>query len=295
MPNLTQYINRLKLLKNKQRKFNSYNEALKYCSVDAYEKTELIDVILKKTIHFKSTINNNVIPVWETSAYSLISILNPALENANSKTINVLDFGGACGAHYFHLRALIDTNIKLNWVVVETNTMVNYAKNLETEELKFTSTFSEAVSKLGSVDLIHTSGTLQCVDDPHKYLAEMLGIDARWLLFNRLGLNKIDRDVITIHKSKLSWNGIGELPEGYEDKWIKYPFVFMSEKKFYDQLQKKYSVIAKFDDKTGMFDVAGEKIVGYGLLCKKMSQLFYYFISSTCQEFCYYTSCCFIV
>lgn len=195
-------------------------------------------------------------------------MVNPIIDNIESKIINVLDFGGACGAHYFHIRSLIDKKIKINWIVVETETMVNYAKELETDELKFKKTISEALNESGRIDLLHTSGTLQCVNDPHKYLLELLKVNAKWLLFNRLGLNEIDRDVVTIHRSKLSWNGIGPLPKGYTDRWIKYPFVFMSEKKFNNELQKKYFIIAKFVDKSGMYDVAGEKIVGYGLLCK---------------------------
>lgn len=81
-------------------------------------------------------------------------------------------------------------------------------------------------------------------------------------------MNKLDRDVITIHSSKLSWNGIGELPEGYSDKWIRYPFSFLSESNFLRTIEEDYSLVAKFDDRSGMIEVRGEQIVGYGLLCK---------------------------
>ncbi len=87
------------------KKFASYNDALRECTTDAYEEQELIEVILKKTKRFVSNLNKSVIPIWETSAYTLLSIINPLITNLESKTINVLDFGGACGAHYFHIRA----------------------------------------------------------------------------------------------------------------------------------------------------------------------------------------------
>ena len=256
-------------LKGEHKKFSSYDDALKECTTDAYEEQELIEVILKKTKRFVSKLNEDIIPIWETSAYTLLSVINPILTNIESKTINVIDFGGACGAHYFHIRALIDKMIRLNWIVVETDTMVKFAKELETSELKFRNNISSAVKELGKIDLLHTSGTFQCVNDPEKYLKEVLSVDAQWLLFNRLGLNTLDKDVITIHRSKLSWNGIGDLPEGYKDRWIKYPFIFSSEKKFNDELKKNYDLVARFDDKSGSFDIKGEKIVGYGLLCKK--------------------------
>jgi putative methyltransferase (TIGR04325 family) len=261
-----------KPIENSHQIFSNYQEALKMCTTDAYEEKELIEVIFKKTKRFLSNLKSEIIPISETAAYSLISAINPIIEG-KAKEINILDFGGACGAHYFHLRTLIDKNLKLNWVVVETPTMVKYAKELETDELSFFDNFTDAIKKLGNVDLLHSSGTLQCVDNPQKYLAEILNCNAKWLVLNRLGLNKLDRDIITIHSSKLSWNGIGDLPEGYIDRWIKYPFNFPSEAKFLNALEQKYSLIAKFNDQSGMTAVEGEEIVGYGLLCKQKTSL----------------------
>lgn len=252
------------------KKYVSYQQALTHCTKDAYEERELIEVIFKKTHRFIKESENNQIPVWETTSLGVMIVLNQIMSEGDKKSINVLDFGGACGAHYYNIRAMLDNSIKLNWHVVETPAMAVQAKELQTVELKFSSDLSEAVEGLGKIDLIHTSGTLQCVDDPLKYLRELITINANYILFNRLGLNEFDNDVVTIHSSKLSWNGIGDLPAGYTDRWIKYPFTFLSEKKFYDELSKKYKSLAKFNDKSGMYAVAGEKITGYGLFCKKL-------------------------
>jgi len=252
--------------------FNTYQDALKLCTTDAYEEAELVEVILKKTKRFSENLKSGTIDIWETSAYSLLSVINPIIEN-QSNIVNVLDFGGACGSHYFHLRSLINKKLKLNWVVVETPTMVKFAKELETEELSFFDNFPDAISKLGEIDLLHTSGTLQCVANPEKYLDEILKCNAKWILFNRLCLNKRDRDIITIHSSKLSWNGIGELPEGYTDRWVKYPFNFLSESKFIKKVQEKYLLVARFNDQSGTYPIRGEEIIGYGLLCKNKTIL----------------------
>jgi len=254
---------------NPRKQYETYNDALNECTTGADEQREICEIVLKKTKRFASQLDKKIIPVWETSSYSLIALLNPIIENLENKTVHVMDFGGACGAHYFHIRALMDNRIKLNWHVVETPVMVSIAKELETKELKFTSDLADAVNNLGRIDLLHTSGTLQCVDNPYNYLEELLKSKAKYILFNRLALNEIDRDVITIHPTKLSWHGIGELPEEYTDRWMKYPFTFLSEKTFINQLLKKYIIIAKFADKTGLIDIAGERITGYGLLCRK--------------------------
>lgn len=260
----------LKLFRGRSRSFSNYEDALKLCITDAYEEEELIEVILKKTKRFSENIKSGVITIWDTSAYSLLAIINPIIEN-QSKSVNVLDFGGACGAHYFQMRSLIEKNLKLNWVVVETPNMVRFAKELETEELSFFDNIGDAIKRLGHIDLVHTSGTLQCLDNPQKYLSDILNCNAKWVLFNRLGLNARDKDVVTIHSSMLSWNGIGELPDGYTDRIIKYPFYFLSERKFFDLLDEKYKVIAKFNDQSGVYAVRGAEIVGYGLLCKRSS------------------------
>ena len=256
-----------KLLSSNDQIFLTYQDALRSCTNDAYENEELIEVIFKKTKRFCENLRSNIFPNKETIAYSLQSVLDPILKS-QSKSLNVLDFGGACGVHYFQMRNIIDKSMKLNWAVVETPTMVKYAKELESDELSFFDNFQDAIARLGKIDLLHTSGTLQCVDDPFKYLNDILECNANWVLFNRLGLNKQNEDIITIHASKLSWNGVGELPEGYNDRWVKYPFNFFSERKFLGKVKEKYAIVKKFDDGSGTFPVDGVEIVGYGILCK---------------------------
>jgi putative methyltransferase (TIGR04325 family) len=263
-------IRRPRLLESEDHiKYRNYYEALTDCTQDAYEDIELVNVILEKTKRFKNGLDNNIISISEVDSYSLVSLINPIIDNFDTKTINVIDFGGACGAHYFHSRALLDKRIKLNWYVVEKLKMVEFAKVLETDELKFTNDLNAARSKLGNIDLLHTSGALQCVDEPLKYLKNIIDLDAKWILFSRLGVNQIDREVITVHTSKLSWNGRGELPNGFIDKEVKYPFTFFSEKKFLIAIQEKYKILYKFNDNTGIVSVVNENIIGYGLLCKK--------------------------
>jgi len=285
MRNLIKKILSLSLLQHLEtktisiKKFKSYKEALKHCSTNSYQDNELVEVVLEKTKRFKKQLETDYIPFWETSGYSLLSLINPIIENGFQK-LNILDFGGACGAHYFHTRMFLNPKIKINWIVVETPAMVIAGKELENEELNFCDNIDEAIKKLGQIDLLHTSGTLQCVDEPYKYLDKILNSGSRWLLFNRLGLNQADDDVIVIHHSKLSWNGIGDLPEGYKDKRISYPFTFISESKFLNKLNEKYNIFAKFSENSGIKQVKSAKLVGYGLLCKIKSFFTYFTLES---------------
>lgn len=251
---LTRIKNKLLGVTQPEKKiYHSYAEAIADCTQDAYQEKELIEVIFKKTLRFKNDLEAKPINMWVQPAYGIISLL-PFIKQ---DVIKVLDFGGACGAHYFHTRKFIDN--KLDWNVVETPAMVQQAKELENDELTFSDNLQQR-----EVDLVFTSGTLQCVDDPFKYLRKLVALKARYIFFSRLALST-GKTLYEVHTSKLSWNGIGDLPEGYTDRDVKYPFVIPSEKEFLNEL-KDYSIEVKFDDRSGV--PVGENLVGYGLLCR---------------------------
>jgi hypothetical protein len=64
--------------------------------------------------------------------------------------------------------------------------------------LHFCSDLGEARGSMGEVDLPHGSGTFQCVANPYADLRQLIRIQAKYLLLDRLGLSKGDHDVIQI-------------------------------------------------------------------------------------------------
>ena len=256
--------------KRQHKLFNSYEDALAYCSKDGYENQKLIDVTAYKTVDaLKKRARRTHIDVTSTQSFSLLPLIKLMSSNPNKKTFSVLDFGGNLGGHYFSMKDAVGNDLTLNWAVVETPAMAQAGKQFENSELKFFDNIPDAQKHLGAVDLVYTSGTLQCVDKPYAYLQLLMDIDARFLFFNRLGLNRSNRDVVTIHHSKLSWNGPYGLPPGVEDQIIKYPFSFISEEKFMAQLTQKYAIKAQFSDNSGIFSVPNQEIVGSGLLTER--------------------------
>ncbi len=124
--------------------------------------------------------------------------------------------------------------------------------------------------KTGEIDFFYTSGTLQCVDEPFVFLEKMLSVKADFMLFNRNGFTPGERDLTVIHRAKLSWNGIaGQLPEGINDRWTEYPFTFVQKSKFEERVQKDYDFISTFEEKSGIFPVNDEPLVGLGVFCKR--------------------------
>jgi putative methyltransferase (TIGR04325 family) len=120
-----------------RKRYESYQSALADCSPNGYENHDVVDVVVRKTQRYREQLRDAVSPatVDATSAYSLFALLL----SAEAKTqINVIDFGGAAGAHYFLARSLLPHTTKLNWLVVETPAMVKQATpRLADDELRF--------------------------------------------------------------------------------------------------------------------------------------------------------------
>jgi putative methyltransferase (TIGR04325 family) len=250
-----------------RKQYPTYEAALADCTERGYENEDIVNVVLQKTKKYRDEILSEATPTHlsPTSAYSLCSLLT----SIEAPEIRVIDFGGACGAHYYLARVVLPPSYKLRWIVVETPAMAQKAETaLANDELAFSSNLREAVDSLKRVDLLHTSGTLQCVNNPREYLSTLVSIRATHILFNRLGLTKGPHDVITIHEAWLSENGPGAMQSGIQDRKVRYPFVFLQESTFYDVISKDYDVVMTFDDPSRMFPVNDEPIIGVGLLAR---------------------------
>lgn len=251
------------------KEYHSYYDALKNCTTQkAYDNTELCYMIGDKT--------KNYIKNWENKPYVLnatnvffTNIIQKYLLEYQTNDITILDFGGACGAHYFETRRFFGINIKFKWIVVETSEMVNSAKKhgLENEELFFV----DSIKKINnSIDLVHSSGALQYVPDWIDYLKSLLRLNAKYMLFNRMMFNENDRTFVTIQKSKLSDNGPGPMPEKYKDKDIFYPHTTISYSSFNEAIKEKGYVLEwSFEEHSGSYQINKEKIIGRGLLYKR--------------------------
>lgn len=249
--------------------YRSYTEALKDCDRDGYENEAIVDVVFQKTRTYIQKTGARKIGIQELAILqSLISSIKE--QNAN-QPVRVLDFGGACGLHYFEIKQLVKPGTPLLWCVVETTEMVKKAQEITSfgqGELHFFSTVEEAKNFAGGFEVVHTSGTLQAVPDPWHYLDKLIGLEAKCLILNRLGMNQGSEDLFTVHHAKLSWNGKGPLPEGVKDRRISYPFGFFSEERLLKTLLERYEIDHQLEDASGSFPVNDYKIVGYGLSCR---------------------------
>jgi len=245
--------------------YPSYAAALEDCS--GYEVADLLDVIAAKTGVVRDDASA---AASESDLHGLLALTTCALHTGKGR-INVLDFGGACGAHYYTLRRLLP-NPALNWVIVETPGMAERANRLVPHDASLAAVDSVAagVSALnGTVDLVHASGALQCTPDPYAALASLLQAKAPVLMVTRGAVTAGSRDVIVVHESSLASNGPGALPPQFQDRAVSYPFVFASRERLLAQLRGSYRRILILPDHTGHFPVNQEPVCGFAALCSE--------------------------
>src|SRR5213593_2108868 len=154
-------------------RYATYGDALRQCTERGYENDDIVRVVLEKTRRLRDELQQRSLRGVTLSTPSEIS-LGTLVLTIRAPGLRVLDFGGACGAHYFLARAMLPVSRRLRWVVVETPAMAKAATVLANDELSFSSSVTDAAAHLKPVDLLHTSGTLQCVDTPEVWLRTLV-------------------------------------------------------------------------------------------------------------------------
>jgi len=224
-------------------KFDSYLKAQNACydtyGQDGYSLHELTKVVIEKNIIFNNYLSTT--PVFELGAAR--TLIGLGLVNTGS-SLNVIDFGGGGGAHFIISKKSFGSQLKCNWAVVETTAMVNEAKRrkIETEELKFYDSLIGAKECLGDVDLVFASSSLQYCPNPLSYLKQILDISPKHIYITRTPFLVFESEIISIQTSKLSDNGPGPLPYGFDDKPIFYPITFVSLQAVENLLRENYEV-----------------------------------------------------
>ena len=252
------------------REYKSYHEALHMAKNGAYENKILCQVVAEKTKRFITQYKAKPYQLNATNVFLLATIQN-YFNETKKKEMHILDFGGACGIHYYEMLPFLPKDCIVKWTVIETNEMVNAANKcrLGSEDLNFKGNIEEITS---GIDLVYSSCALLYTKEPYLELNKLIKLKAKWMLFNRMMFNENDRDIYTLQKSKLSDNGPGCLPKEYKDIIIKYPHTTLSLPKFINAFSEFYSMEWEFEENTGTHQINFEKVKGMGMLLKLKSK-----------------------
>jgi hypothetical protein len=171
--------------------------------VDGYEHPELVDVVFRKTMAYD--------PQGDWPEMAGVS--------------TVLDFGGGCGRHYKEARS---SNV--HWAVVESQAMVERAKEIATDKLQFFTDISAAKNWLGEVDVMHSNGALQYAPDPQQAVRQLCELNAKKMLWQRVFLSPDEVTRREVQSSFLGDNGPGFM--NVKEKTMRYEHTRIPERAF---------------------------------------------------------------
>ena len=222
---------------NSLKRYLDYSAAIQDCTSNPYQNIELCNMIAEKSVVYADKLQAKPFILNPKNTF-LLSTISQYINVFLKKEITILDFGGACGTHYYEMKRLIPQHIAIKWYVVETEQMVKSAieKGLNNTELEFVTNIKDVKNK---VDIIYSSCALGYVPNPYEFTMKLLSLEANYILIDRMVFNNSNSDFITIQKSLLSSNGPGKLPVGYIDRVISYPHTTLSFNKFNSAIVSK--------------------------------------------------------
>jgi putative methyltransferase (TIGR04325 family) len=240
--------------------FASYDEATRACQSDAYEDETIVKVVVEKNRIFRQTLQGS--PIFDLGA--LRTLIAVGLADTQG-TLRVLDFGGGGGYHYALAKAVFRNSRSVKWNVVETSAMAKEAqKHLADADLQFFDNINDAKNNLGTIDLIFSSGALQYCPNPLRFWRELTELGATNIFITRTPLNDSEKSFISVQVSKLSENGPGPLPPGFEDRNVSYPIIFASKHEVEKILRERYEVRFSIKEDKGAFSAGKNEIDMHG-------------------------------
>jgi len=246
--------------------FASYDEALSRCAGAGYEHEALIEAIHWNTVQLRDELARMETPDVDAVGFKNLAALECAVRDGE---LRVIDFGGACGHHYFWAKAWFGDRVRLRWHVVETETMVKRCADLESNDLQFHRSPEDAAGACPGADMMFTSGTLMYTPDPLAFARRLVACGARFLFATRQGLLEDDRTVITIQERKIS-KGVKALPPGLEDYVVRYPVTWVPRSRFESVLRERYRIGLRVREERELFVLDGRAHPGMGYLCERI-------------------------
>jgi putative methyltransferase (TIGR04325 family) len=224
--------------------YPDHETALKQCGGDGYADREVAEVTLYKT---RAILEGDLkLALYPPNAEATLT----ALHMVPASEARILDFGGGFGPHYFLAKQYHPRRYR--WAIVETGLIATLGQEFANEELRFFSSIDEAMGWLGQADVVHASGSLQCVPQPRAVLASLVGLRAPTLAITRTAIS-LGRECVTIQTFPLSGSDpVFGLPQGVTDRILRFPRIFMAQQDFVSTVDPHYRIVGhNRDDREG--------------------------------------------
>lgn len=241
--------------------YSTLDHALQEIKNKGYRDPDLVEHIQKKTRSYIQNLHG--CPNYD---FTTIGTMLPIFLASNNQSVNVIDFGGGAGVHYFIFRQLCGNRLNVRWHVIETSEMCKQASSLQDGSLFFHDNLVNDSINTDSIDIVYSNSALQYHPAPLAMLTELINLNARYFFLTRTPLNANNRDVFSVQKTNLHANGPGISNTGI-DKEVAYPLTFISRSAVENALEKRYRTIFQTKEGLGVFDCPSEKISMDGYFC----------------------------
>ena len=248
----------------------SYQDAINSCN--SYVDEDLIKVVAAKGKVFKENFKNNKdVLTYDFNNFQIKRLVNLiSMLNIKDKNINILDFGGGAGHHYYLVQNLINSKYDLNWIVFETKELTKECKDLglESNNLKFVSSFDD-IRNL-EFDVIYSNYAISYTEDPYTYLRNLLNLNFKKFYMTNTSFGNFDKDyIVGIQESDLKTNGVGrDIPKNLNisNKKIKYPFTIMNKLNFENIINQNSDIIYTVKEQDSAYKTSEGNFDLYGIL-----------------------------
>ena len=230
--------------------------------IATYDNDLIAKVVIEKNIIFRDKLKFDK----KLDLSSLRSVLGVSIASIDlkSKVFNVLDFGGGGGYHYFISKLILNEDLNINWHIVETSSIVENSNKISNINLHFFKTVEEAAIGIERFDLILASSSLQYCENQFSILKKLIKLNAKNIFITRTPFTKGMPFLNKIQFSRLSSNGPGSLPFGYDDAIISYPIYIHNIEQFENEFINDYILKFKLIEEENAFIIENQSFDNYG-------------------------------
>jgi putative methyltransferase (TIGR04325 family) len=235
--------------------------------LNTYDNKEIATIVVAKTRNFISNLKQNGTTQVNFSQLKPLLGIFPLLGN---QALSVIDLGGGAGYHYFLLNQIFKPKIEINWCVVETEVMIESAREFESEKLRFSSNLKDAYSILNQkCDLVLLSSALQYLPNPAEYLKQIFELRPNFIYLSRTPFTE-GRAFEYMQQSKLADNGPGSLPDGYKDMDVSYKAKILARSEFEAMLPEyNYKIAISIIENDEAFTTSNSLVSTRGYLIQR--------------------------
>jgi putative methyltransferase (TIGR04325 family) len=245
--------------------FPNYLSAAAECG-DGYCDADIAKVIAYRTSKWKDT-HWEQETLWSDIATIPVLAVGIAGINLMARPLRVLDFGGGCGVHYFFARSALALSLK--WAIVETPIMAEHAAQVSEGKFEAHDNIAPAVTSLGGVDLVFTSGAVQYTPDPLATLDALIAIGAPYFVLARFPF--WTQTTIGIQQDPLSMHlqSFAPMPPRMADRTVKCPVTFVKYADVRSKFQQAYDCFLLYAAPSGNYQLRGQTILGGTLVYRR--------------------------